>query len=139
MTPDDLPGDDGAGRRRRARTIVAVGAFLVLPLGAYGWYADQRADARAASLADDIRGAADEVADVRALAVEEQVFWSVGTASGPSPLESALGRDLDIASTGLDPREIRAALRTGWGGSDRCVHLRLRVGDVRTDVRDGSC
>jgi hypothetical protein len=40
MTPDDLPGDDGAGRRRRARTIVAVGAFLVLPLGAYGWYAD---------------------------------------------------------------------------------------------------
>ena len=133
-----LSEEEAAGRRRRMRIILVVAFALVVPRSAFGWYADRRADDRAAVLATRLRASVDEIDDLEAFVLDEQVSWGVGELDGP--LRALAGEEGELAGAGIDQGELRARFRTGWGGTDRCVRLLIRSEVGRTEVgRPGGC
>ena len=135
MEPERLSEDAAAGRRRRAKILVAVAFAVLLPASAYDWYAGRRAEERAGDLVVELRAELDDV-DVQELALAERMAWSDPRAGGPSPLEALLGDAETLSFRGFDERGLRAKVRVGWGGTDRCVHLVIRP-DADRAVVDG--
>jgi hypothetical protein len=132
-----LSEQERAGRRRRGRIIVVVAIVLVVPSLVFDTYADRRADEQAADLAASLGAAAAAVGDVDLLAAQEAGFRYEDDAGTP-PLLEALGHADDFRSAGFDVSDevrIHAVFETGWGRSDRCVHVLMGPDGARTDVR----
>lgn len=135
VEPGPLDEDEEeAGRRRRGRILVVAAFAVILPLTSWDWYADRRADERGSAVAGRLRSAVDQIDDVEAFVLAEQVLWTGGGTS-TSPLEAILGDGEELAGASLGDGELRATVRTGWGGSDRCVHVLFRR-DGSADVSD---
>ena len=124
--------DDAAAGRRRRGLILAGIVFLVgAPLVILDEVSDRKADARAESLADDLRATAGRIDDVSALVTSEVTSWDSGD---EGPLQRSLGSHDGFEGASFGEDVIALAYQTGWGLADRCVHLLIRPAAASTEI-----
>lgn len=115
-----------------AGVVLAVG----VPLTATTWWSERNVDRQASEMAEDLRRAGRQVADVSALAADE--LGSAWDGSG-EPLDDALGHGEAFSGAIFGTTGISLAYETSWGLARRCVHVLLRDdAPVLTEITDSA-